>query len=118
MHCNKTGGEVSGDAILAKRIIELQIRELTDDMAEVDYQLAIARQNVPGDVSKWLEKRVDCLARLHTAESTLQAPENRQSVSTSALVPIIDRIVQSTTRQDAMRLPIAVLCGIRLYVVV
>ena len=98
-------GEVSGDAILAKRIIELQIRELADDMAEVDYQLAIARQNVPGDVSQWLEKRVDCLARLHTAESTLQALENRQSVSTSALVPIIDRIVQSTTRQDTNAAP-------------
>ncbi|KAI2503648.1 hypothetical protein MHU86_10844 [Fragilaria crotonensis] len=42
-----------GGTILAKRILELQIRELTEDMAEVDYELAIARQNFPDDVAKW-----------------------------------------------------------------
>ncbi|KAI2513189.1 hypothetical protein MHU86_1227 [Fragilaria crotonensis] len=94
-----------GGTILAKRILELQIRELTEDMAEVDYELAIARQNFPDDVAKWEEKRSDLLNQLQTAETTLQALENRQSTSTSALASILDRIAESTTNQNANSAP-------------
>lgn len=94
-----------GGTILAKRILELQIRELTEDMAEVDYELAIARQNFPDDVAKWVEKRSDLLNQLQTAETTLQALENQQSTSTSALASILDRIAESTTNQFANAAP-------------
>jgi hypothetical protein len=92
----------AGDSgtILAKRILELQIRELTENMAEADYELAIARQNFPDDVAKWVEKRSDLVTQLQTAETTLQALENRQSGSTSALASILDRIAESTTKQN------------------
>jgi hypothetical protein len=97
----------TGDVYLTKRIMELQLREIREQMAELDYELAIARQNFPDDIPIWEDKRAACLSRLNTAEQTLQEFVQAQSPSstTSALGDILDHVANSMTQEGRNAAP-------------
>lgn len=84
---------------LAKRILELQIRELEMDLAECDYQLAVGRKSdsTDTDASASLEAAKDsCAARLETSRERLremtEAPESTDSVAVSWISSLLDEI--------------------------
>jgi hypothetical protein len=93
------------DALLTKRIIELQLTELREEMAEIEYELAIARQNVQDQVQGWEDKRTECLMRLQTAEKSQHEILNAQSSSTSALSHILDSIANTMSQQGMNSAP-------------
>jgi hypothetical protein len=74
-------------------------------MAEIEYELAIARQNVPEQIQEWNDKRAECLMRLQTAEESLQGLSNAQSSSTSALSQILDGIANTMSKQGMNSAP-------------
>jgi hypothetical protein len=59
-------------ASLAKRILELQIRELEMDSAECDYQLAVSRTNSPDQVEILQSTKEACLNQLEISQRRLQ----------------------------------------------
>lgn len=94
------------DFTLAKRIVELQVQEIRGEMADVDYELAICKQNFPQEVSIWEEKRLDCQTRLEIAEQSLQEILQPPSSSSSTVLGgILDRIADSTTKEGANAAP-------------
>ena len=60
---------------LSRRITELQIREMEMNLAECDYQLAVARSNAPEQVSELEQRRQEALDALEKAKSHLQKSE-------------------------------------------
>jgi hypothetical protein len=92
------------DIALAKRIVELQLQEIREEMAEVDYELAICQRNYPNEVAIWQEKKCKCQERLEVAEQTLQEINNPSPTNT-LLGSILDRIADSTTQQGLNAAP-------------
>lgn len=89
----------ANNVLLAKRILELQIREFQEELAGVDYELAIARTNNPDDVMSWESRRTNCLERLQVAkESFQQMTEEPTTTTTSWIASILDRIAEATTQ--------------------
>jgi hypothetical protein len=63
---------------LATRMLELQIRELQMDLAECDYQLAIARTNNAGSLSMGEKERQDLMRQIQVYQARLQELSKRQ----------------------------------------
>lgn len=86
-------------ASLAKRILELQIRELVMDSAECDYQLAVSCTNSPDQVESLQKTKEACLDRLETNQRRLQelleTPESTRN-SSAWISSFLDGIVSST----------------------
>jgi hypothetical protein len=82
-------------ATLAQRILELQIRELSMDLAECDYQLAVSRMNNPDQVESLQDTKDACLNQLEICQQRLQemlvAPESTRK-STFWLSSLLDGI--------------------------
>jgi hypothetical protein len=86
-------------ASLAKRILELQIRELEMDSAECDYQLAVSRTNDPDQMESLQSTKENCLNQLEISQRRLhEVLETPASTRNSAtwIASVIDGIVART----------------------
>jgi hypothetical protein len=85
------------DVILVKRILELQRREVKEELAEADYELAVARQNFPEQVISLEEKRSEIFEKLCGVEQNLDELSRPKTTSSmSVLGSLLDRIAEST----------------------
>ena len=90
---------------LAQRILELQIKELEMDLAEWDYQLAVARNSEESSTVANLEaQRQSCLDQWTESKGNLQALlEEEQAIEeakggySSLVVSILDNVADWTT---------------------
>lgn len=97
---------------LAQRILELQIRELEMDLAELDYQLAIARKNKLEQVPSLEEERQSGLNQLEDTKTKLQtlvkeatAPETTEKVVSSMVGTILQDVADWTTNYGENKAP-------------
>lgn len=86
---------------LATRILQLQIKELQDQVTEWNYELAVAEQNNADAVPQLQESRLRCLDQLDQARDSLQKlkdpPSSAFSLTLNGICQILDRIADATT---------------------
>jgi hypothetical protein len=95
-------------ASLAKRILELQIRELEMDSAECDYQLAVSRANSPDQAEILQSTKEACLNQLEISQRRLQELlETPASTRNSAIwiASVLDGFVTRTTDSEKNSAP-------------
>jgi len=96
---------------LAKRLLELQIRELQMELAEIDYELAVARtqsnemalQN-DGDVSQLQIARQKCESQLMQAQESL-ALYNNEVDQEGLLISALNRMADMSTNNGKNAAP-------------
>lgn len=100
----KQPNEEEDASVLTKRILALKLQEIQDDLAETEYQLAIARNNGAATLFEWENQRDDLTRNREEAKETiaqLDSANNPQSWISS----ILDKIADSTTQGDANAAP-------------
>ena len=96
------------DNMLVARILELQLREVEMDVAEWDYQLAVARQNEPDRVGALVDSRRQTLKQMEETKARLTSLQSQQEevatqeAATTELPPqnIVKSILSRAVRQD------------------
>jgi hypothetical protein len=94
-----TTNDSSSQAVLAKRVLDLQIRELEMDLAEWDYQVAVARNNAPDNLVKLEQSRHECQERMAQAKQALLDLNNQSSIQNDGLFQVLHKIANITTDQ-------------------
>ena len=98
----KDDDEEDPSQVLGRRILDLQIRELEMELAEWDYQVAVARNNRPTSLPDLEKSCQECKDRLASAQETLAALEQS---SESTLFDILDMIAAMTTEDGRNAAP-------------
>jgi hypothetical protein len=100
-----TTNDSSSQAVLAKRVLDLQIRELEMDLAEWDYQVAVARNNAPDNLVKLEQSRHECQKRMAQAKQALLDLNNQSSIQNDGLFQVLHKIANMTTDQGKNAAP-------------
>mmetsp|Transcript_17405 Transcript_17405/g.25138 ORF Transcript_17405/g.25138 Transcript_17405/m.25138 type:complete len:692 (-) Transcript_17405:122-2197(-) len=88
--------------LLTKRILTLKIQELQEDLAETDYQLAIARNNAPEAVFEWEQQKETLTLALEEEQKNLAELSKPNMPFT---LSILDRIADVTTQKGQNTAP-------------
>jgi hypothetical protein len=86
--------------VLARRMLELEIRELQMELAELDSQLAIARTNQLEELNELEESRQECLGRLSDTKEELDKLNNPQQANSGAVQSLLERITDLSSRDE------------------
>jgi DNA-binding transcriptional MerR regulator len=95
----------SDDIILALRLLDLQITEIRDELAEAEYQLAIARQSKPDHIQDFIQKRDELHGKIKEAESSKEHFAQRYGGSKSFLISMLDNFAELTTKKGLNAAP-------------
>jgi hypothetical protein len=90
----KDEAEEDSSRVLARRVLDLQIRESQMELAEWDYQVAVARNNRPAELLDLEKSRQECQDCIVFAQEALASLEQS---SDSALADALDKIAAMTT---------------------
>ncbi|CAB9512488.1 expressed unknown protein [Seminavis robusta] len=103
--------EATSKFSLAQRILEVQIRELEMDLAEWDYQLAVARNNQPDQVEELDQERQSCQTQLEENREKLKAllepveQADEASTPTGIIISILNEVADWTTDYGKNKAP-------------
>ena len=86
---------------LTTRILQLRLKELQMDLAECDYSLAVAKQQLyEDDYTRLTTEKQEIQKSINDAELALQYPQSKSSLAT-----ILDQITRQSTNDGANAAP-------------